>query len=652
MTTRHPVLLAQVNYHYGDNVFVPYSVGSLQAYAETFSEIREYFNFLRPLFLRHSPSDVLSTLERPAIACLSSYLWNWEYNKTLAQAIRTAFPDCLIVFGGTQVPNASENFFVEHPYVDILVHHEGESAFVSILQQFITSQDYTSISGLSVRVEGTRTYKTAPAQRIRDLSQLPSPYLSGVFDFLLDKPFILNASQETNRGCPYSCTFCDWGGNTYDKIFPMTEERILAESEWFGRHKVEYLFNCDANYGILPRDYVLTEKMIEIREKYNGYPRKFRMCTAKNSNNKIFAIAKILNDAGMSKGATLSFQSMDPTTLHVVKRSNINIDVFSALMGRYRDAGIPTYTELIMGMPGETYESSKEGIDTLLEGQDDAVNLYVYICSVLPNSEMSDPLYIGLHEIKSVRMPILLAHSTPEPESLPEYQSVVVGTASMSTEDWQRTYLFYWAVQAFHCLGLLQHIAIVLHRQYAVRYSDFYEEFIKYFSEREHSLSGIQIALVRGIVRKAAENGGRLDVVLPEFGEICWPLEEASFLSIIASKEIFYTEVEHFLCTLTKYWDISVPPDLITDLVHYQSALVKDPFSIERRFTLYYDLPAYFSSLNGSKEELAQRPTTVCIRPDEYFGGDFESFARTVVWYGRKGGRFHHTPILTESPLE
>jgi len=652
MTTRHSVLLAQVNYHYGDNVFIPYSVGSLQAYAETFPEVREHFCFPRPLFLRHAPSEVLSTLERPAIACFSSYLWNWEYNKTLAQAVRTAFPHCLIVFGGTQVPNASENFFVEHPYVDILVHHEGECAFVSILQHFIASQDYTSIPGLSVRVEGTRTYKTAPAERIRDLSQLPSPYLSGVFDFFLDQPFILNASQETNRGCPYSCTFCDWGGNTYDKIFPMTEERILAEFEWFGRHKVGYLFNCDANYGILPRDYVLTEKMIEIREKYDGCPRKFRMCTAKNSNNKIFAIAKILNDAGMSKGATLSFQSMDPTTLRVVKRSNINIDVFSALMGRYRDAGIPTYTELIMGMPGETYESSKEGIDTLLEGQDDAVNLYVYICSVLPNSEMSDPLYVELHEIKSVRMPILLAHSTPEPESLPEYQCVVVETASMSKEDWQRTYLFYWAIQAFHCLGLLQHIAIVLHRQYSVRYSDFYEELIEYFSERGGSFFGRQIALVRNIVKKAAENGGRLDLVLPEFGEICWPLEEASFLSIIANKETFYHEIEHFLRTLTKLWNLSVPPDLITDLVRYQSAIVKDPSVSECTLELHHDLPSYFSTLNGSHVELIPTPTRIYITSEHRYAGNREKYAREVVWYGRKGGHFHHTQVYSEPMLE
>ena len=27
-----------------------------------------------------------------------------------------------------------------------------------------------------------------------------------------------NATLETNRGCPFACTFCDWGSLTYAKI--------------------------------------------------------------------------------------------------------------------------------------------------------------------------------------------------------------------------------------------------------------------------------------------------------------------------------------------------------------------------------------------------------------------------------------------------
>ncbi len=648
MSAKHSVLMAQPNYQYGQNVFIPYSIGSLQAYAETFPEIRDEFQFQNPLFLRTDPVEVVRKIEKPAVACFSCYLWNWEYNKTLAQMIRAAFPKCLIIFGGTQVPNISARFFAEHPYVDLLVHHEGELTFVEILREFLSTRpDYARIPGLSVRVDGNQTLKTSLAARIKNLSKLPSPYLSGVFDFLVGQSFVLNVSQETNRGCPYSCTFCDWGGSTFDKIFALDEARLIEEFEWFGKHKVEYLFNCDANYGIMPRDRELTEKMITIRAKHGGYPKKFRMCTAKNSSDKIFTIAKMLNEAGMNKGATLSFQSMDAHTLQLIRRSNIKLEVFSALMGRYRQAGIPTYTELIMGMPGETYDSTKKGIDALVNGQDDTVNIYAYICSVLPNSEMSDPGYVKQHKIKSVRMPIFLAHSTPEPESLAEYQDVVVETASMSNLDWQRTYLFYWAVQTFHCLGLLQSIAIIFRKQFGIQYGDFYEKLIEYFTGDAHTLLGMQITLTRDIVVRAM-TGGRLDSTLPRFGEIYWPLEEASFLNLIVDKERFYKELRPFMKTLALQSGQPIEDDLLDDLMLYQSSVIKDPYVSETSVAFRYDLYDFFSHLDDSAMPLLRLPNRLRIKADQSFNGDLKSYAREIVWYGRKGGRFHHTDITRE----
>src|SRR3989344_9654871 len=82
------IFLAQVNYRYGDNVFMPYSVATLQAYAQTDSEVRNNFDFQPLLFLREDPDQVARKMERPAVLGLSCYLWNWEYNKLLAQAVR------------------------------------------------------------------------------------------------------------------------------------------------------------------------------------------------------------------------------------------------------------------------------------------------------------------------------------------------------------------------------------------------------------------------------------------------------------------------------------------------------------------------------------------------------------------------------------
>ncbi|KKT80817.1 MAG: hypothetical protein UW78_C0024G0002 [Candidatus Azambacteria bacterium GW2011_GWA1_44_9] len=637
--TKRRVYLVQVNHQFGRNVFVPYSVGSLVAYVQTIPDIKDNFQFMPFAFLREDPNHVVAKMCDPSIVGFSCYLWNWEYNLKLAQLVRLAYPKTTIIFGGNHAPDASEGFFLKHPYVDIVVHGEGEFTFAEFLLESLNSApDYSKISGLSFPLPDGTTHKTAERKRANDLSVLPSPYLTGVFDFMLTgNDFLFNASQETNRGCPYTCKFCDWGKGEA-KLFQMEETRILAEYEWFGQHQVEYLLCCDSNYGIFPRDFHLTEKMIEIRAKYAGFPRAFRACTAKNSDDRVFAITQILNEAGMSKGTALSFQSMNDETLRLVSRRNIKIEKFSDLMDRYRQAGIATYTELIIGMPGETYESSKKGVDQLMDGQDDSIRLIVYPCTMLPNSGVSEPDYIKLHGIQSVRHPILLAHSTPALDPAPEFQQIIVGTELMPPAEWRRTHLFYWAVQCFHCLGLLQSLAILFHKQLGMKYSDFYEKLLEYFASNDQTVVGREITLVSGVVDKMMK-GGSLDLVIPQFGAICWPLEEASFLNLVVQKDQLYREIKIFTEALLQVEALDLPAGLLSDLIRYQSAVVVDPFSLEPAIELEYDWPRYFAQQGQEQISSCFGPICLTIKASEGFAGDLKKYAQEVVWYGRKENR-------------
>jgi putative methyltransferase len=137
------------------------------------------------------------------------------------------------------------------------------------------------------------------------------------------------------------------------KRFPA--ERIVAEYEWMAKNQIEVLYNCDANYGLFPEDEGLTEALVSCKRKF-GFPSKFRAAYAKNSNDRVFRIARALNDAGMSKGVTLGLQSLDETTLEQIKRRNMRINDFASLIKQYSDGKMPTYTELIVALPGETFE--------------------------------------------------------------------------------------------------------------------------------------------------------------------------------------------------------------------------------------------------------------------------------------------------------
>ncbi|MBT3926416.1 MAG: hypothetical protein HOM52_14505 [Rhodospirillaceae bacterium] len=639
------VYLCQVNHNFGNQAWLPYSVGSIQAYCQNNEEIAENFEFKELLFLREDPDAVARRLENPKVIGISCYIWNWEYSKKLAELVKTYHPECLIVLGGPHVPRVLGSFFENHPFVDLLVHFEGEIAFSEILIEFLNPEpNYENIKSLSyVGDQGERV--NTPLRNLKyDLSILPSPYLSNVFDPLMELPYEFQGSQETHRGCPYSCTFCDWGSATMSKVRKIEEDRLHAELEWFGRNEIEVLYNCDANFGIFARDYDLAVKTVETKVKY-GYPRSFRTAFAKNSNDRVFQISSVLNDAGMSKGATLSFQSMDAHTLDLIKRKNMKVNNFSELMKQYRSSGIPTYTELIIAMPGETYESFANGIDMLISaGQHDSLNIYV--CMILPNSQLGDADYMAEHGVETVRVPINLRYSTPSKDSITEYHDIIISTKAMPLEDWKRAYMFSWAVQCLHGFNLTQFLSIFLYAEYEISYRTFYEGFLDYCTDNPDLIIGKEYCEMLEIVERVLQ-GGSWDVILPKFGEVVWPPEGASFLKFVDERDQYFSEMKGFVEYLITNAGVEIDDTLLDDVVRYQKEMTLSPYQKAKRVNFEYDLQNFFAGAYlGEIAACKKSKNTVEVTPAVEYAGKLKTFAQEVVWYGRKGGHFSQARIV------
>ena len=81
----------------------------------------------------------------------------------------------------------------------------------------------------------------------------------------------------------------------------------------FPKKKIEFIFCCDANFGILKRDIEIA-KYVAIKKKSTGYPKVLSVQNTKNTTERAYQTQKILADAGLNKGVTLSMQSLDPVT--------------------------------------------------------------------------------------------------------------------------------------------------------------------------------------------------------------------------------------------------------------------------------------------------------------------------------------------------
>ena len=634
------VYLCQVNNTYGNNVFLPYSTGIIMSYCLSIDKIKENYAFKDNFFLKEDIGAVVNKLAGPDVFAFSSYIWNFEYNKKLAKEVKIKFPNCLVVFGGHQIPFDSEGFFVDHDYIDILVHGDGEIPFAEILLEYLSgSKDFSNVCNLSIN-EGGKTLRTEIKKGSCDLAKMPSPYLTGIFDEIIKMPYTFTASLETNRGCPYTCAYCDWGSPSMksNKLSLFDEQRVKDEIEWFGKNKIEFVMGCDSNFGIFPRDNGFVDKFIEVKNKY-GFPDKFRTSYAKNSTQAILEMNKKLNDSKMCKGATLSFQSLNPRTLEAVGRINMQIGNFRELLQQYNNEGIPTYTEIILGLPYETYASFCDGLNTLLEnGQHSSIS--IYNCAVLPNSIMGDKKFQEIYGIKTAIVPASMVHSVPDPATVQEYDEIVIGMASMPVEEWKRACVFSWVIQCFHCLGLLQYVSIFARIEHGISYAQFYNDLINFGESHPDTILGQELDFVKKIIDGVTQ-GKSWEFVIKRFGDITWSIEEGSFLNIVCEKKEFYHQIKDYLVSYLKETE-----DKVVELLDYSDKMIIDPFCKNTmQLELNYDFRKYFSEFYRGeiKPQLIKCKNNLTFNNIREFNGDLQSYAREIVWYGRKGGRFFHS---------
>jgi radical SAM superfamily enzyme YgiQ (UPF0313 family) len=403
--------------------FFPYSVGLIQSYAQSLPLIAKNYNF-KPLLWKKLPIDELvNSLDNPAVFGFSSYVWNANYNLQLAKAVKNKYPDCVIVFGGPGVPDADSDFFTNHPWVDYLIHTEGEQSFANLLETLLKGPFKSHIS--------------IPSNRTKSLDTIPSPYLSGVFDSVLaearNQGVIINALLETNRGCPFKCTFCDWGGLTFSKIHCFDLERIKQEITWLGKNQIEMLSLADANFGIFPeRDLEIAQWAIKTKQEY-GFPKYFDTSWTKNTKPETIETAKLLMQAGMLRKFVMSLQTLNIQTLSNIKRRNIDGSKFSQLI---EDRSVSVSTELIVGLPGETLLSYKQGVCQLIDAE---IKIITNPLTLLPNSEMSTPTYRSKWLIEHVTF-----KSSWSSHGVDEWEDLVVATSSYTTKDWSEMILWGW----------------------------------------------------------------------------------------------------------------------------------------------------------------------------------------------------------------
>lgn len=622
------VYFVQANNVYGTevkNTYIPYSVGCIQAYCQKNEIISAEYKFGKFIYTREAPEKVIELLDNPFMVLFSCSVWNTEYNKTVAKAIKEAYPSCLITFGGHNVSN-NENYLRDNDFIDFLTHRFGEEPTEGILESLATGKSLDEIPNISYRNEAGEIVTTAYAPQTG--TDYPSPYLEGTFDEILKDDIVFSALFETNRGCPNSCSFCDWGSlKSKVRLFPM--ERVFAEIDWFVEHKIEFVFCTDGNFCLFNRDEEIADYIVHCKNTY-GYPKMFRVCFTKNKFDFVFDIGTKFFKNGLDKAQTLSFQSMNEQVLKNVGRKNISTEKFRELMLKYNEINISTFSELILGLPGETYETFCEGVNILIEnGQHYAINIYP--CELLPNAEMGQKAYQEKFGIKSTRVPFKLIHSNEgqKKDDIVEYSEYITSTDAMSEEEWAKSLLFASYIQGLHNLGLLRALAIYYRHEHNLSYNDFYNKLLSYSKESKGTLLNTVYERISKLCLGIISGSNELVATCEGLGDVLWGFDELIFLEFYKNLEVFYKEVKE--C----FKGIDENDDVVDALFKYQLDIIKKIGVEHPVISSEYDFYSYFNNIFlGGYEKLIKNKTTIAVE-DGVVVKDIHEFAREIVWYGR-----------------
>jgi len=466
------------------NYYLPHSSGCLWSYAYQHADIQDNFVLKDIIFKRDRLEDVLDRMEDPVYCGFSCYIWNEQYCLQMAELIKQRWPKCIIQFGG---PQAQSNY-TKYSFIDSIVMGEGEEIFLDTLRSII--------QGKSVEL-------FYPKRRLQDL-QIPSPYLTGVFDFIIKKyPDVMWAmSLETNRGCPYSCTFCDWGGTTYSKVKRFQLDKVAGELDWAMKNGVVYIFVADANFGIFKERDLEIARMIR-HAIDNSQIESINIQYAKNSTDVVFEIAKIIGP--YNRGITVAVQSMNDLTLDAIKRKNLEVNDIEYMMQLSAEHGVTTYTDLILGLPGETHKTWIDGLSRLLElGQHQ--NIEVWFAQLLPNAELANEETRRKYGIKTVMgKDFLSLNQSRDEANIQEFSEIVCSTNTLTTDELIDCYLYAWMIIHFHIDGYSQMIARYAQTVKDIEYKDFYN--IYYDKIKSNTVLGAHYAEVRSIAHTYLTTG-------------------------------------------------------------------------------------------------------------------------------------------------
>ncbi|HET9480281.1 MAG TPA: radical SAM protein, partial [Candidatus Polarisedimenticolia bacterium] len=163
----------------------------------------------------------------------------------ICRLLKREAPQTRLLLGGPEVSYHYQRILEENESVDWICAGEGELTVPELLHHHLRApqEPPAGVRGMAFRHRGEVGF-APPREFNKELDALPSPFLTGVLG--LDE-LLHSAYFQTTRGCPFTCTYCDYGRN--QPYYEFGLGRVDEELRYFQRHRAKALFAVDATFN-------------------------------------------------------------------------------------------------------------------------------------------------------------------------------------------------------------------------------------------------------------------------------------------------------------------------------------------------------------------------------------------------------------------
>lgn len=308
----------------------------------------------------------LNYSEYDAIA-ISAYVWNEFCINPLISMIKDFGFAGRIIVGGYQITYAQKDQLNKtYPQADIFVSGAGEEGIIEAL-----SRDDLE---MGIVINSTP-----------DFECLPSPYLDGTIP--VDSQ-VYKVRMETQRGCPYTCSFCahrdlftEKGGKSVNQL---GKERYAKELEYFRGKGIQRISILDPIFNIKMKSSLdFFDRVVELGMQATEFSLQTRLEFLARNNQRPFL------DAASTINVQLEFglQTVIEEESKIIDRKN-DIEKVSKALDLVNERGIHYEVSLIYGLPNQTLDSFQRSIDFLL--RKGCKSLVAYPLMLLRGTELFD----------------------------------------------------------------------------------------------------------------------------------------------------------------------------------------------------------------------------------------------------------------------